>query len=71
MGMRCIRCKKVEDLRLDVIAEAFRRVPAKRYVEHYQAAILTMNKAKAAAARKPAKAPPKAAPKKAKRTKKA
>lgn len=36
-GKACIRFKKVEDLALDVIAEALRRVPAKKYVEHYLA----------------------------------
>jgi len=35
MGKCCIRFKKVEDLALDVIAEALRRMPAKRYVEYY------------------------------------
>lgn len=36
MGKACIRFKKVEDLALDVIAEALRRVPANAYVERYQ-----------------------------------
>jgi hypothetical protein len=32
-GKACIRFKRAEDLALDVIGEAVRRVPAKRYVE--------------------------------------
>jgi hypothetical protein len=36
MGKSCIRFKNVEDLALDVIGEAIRRVPAQAYVDHYQ-----------------------------------
>ncbi len=36
MGAACIRFKRVEDLALDVIAEAIRRVPSAKYVEVYQ-----------------------------------
>jgi hypothetical protein len=39
MGKACIRFKKVDDLALDVIAEAIRRVPAKKYIEHCEAAL--------------------------------
>ena len=35
MGKACIRFKKVEDLPLEVIGEAIRRVPAKVYIERY------------------------------------
>lgn len=35
MGKCCIRWKKVEDLALDVIAEAVKRMPAQRYIEIY------------------------------------
>ena len=35
-GKCCIRFKKVDDLALDVIGEAIRRVPAKKYIESYQ-----------------------------------
>ena len=35
MGKACIRFKKVDDLALDVLGEAIRRVPAKLYVETY------------------------------------
>jgi len=37
MGKSCIRFKMVDDLALDVIGEAIRRVPAKKYIEHYEA----------------------------------
>jgi hypothetical protein len=39
MGKSCIRFKKVEDLALDVIAEAFRRIPAKAYIARYEAVL--------------------------------
>lgn len=39
MGKSCIRFKKVEDLALDVIGEAVRRVPAAMYVEFYEAGV--------------------------------
>ncbi len=48
MGKCCIRFKKLEDLALDVIGEAIRRVPAKIFIEHYERSILTHNKAAAA-----------------------
>ena len=38
MGKSCLRFKKIEDLALDVIGEAIQRVPAKKYIEHYEAA---------------------------------
>jgi hypothetical protein len=36
MGKACIRFKKLDDLALDVLAEAIRRVPAQRYLERYR-----------------------------------
>lgn len=36
MGKACLRFKKIDDLALDVIGEAIRRVPAAKYIEHYQ-----------------------------------
>jgi hypothetical protein len=35
MGKACIRFKKVDDLALDVLGEAIKRVPARVYVEQY------------------------------------
>jgi Domain of unknown function (DU1801) len=36
MGKACIRFKKVEDLALDVLGEAIRRMPARTYIEAYE-----------------------------------
>lgn len=36
VGKSCIRFKKVEDLALDVLGEAIRRMPAKKYIELYK-----------------------------------
>jgi hypothetical protein len=38
VGKSCIRFKKVEDLALDVLGEAIRRMPAKKYIELYEKA---------------------------------
>ena len=69
MGKSCIRFKRIEDVPLDVVAEAFRRTPAKKYIEHYEASIQSQNKAAAAraAAKKAAKQPAKQPAKKTKR----
>jgi hypothetical protein len=39
MGKSCVRFKQVDQLALDVLGEAIRRFPAKRYIEDYQAAL--------------------------------
>ena len=39
MGKACIRFKKAEDVALDVIGEAVRRVPASLYIEFCEAAL--------------------------------
>ena len=39
MGKACVRFKKVEDLALDVIGEAIKRMPAKIYIERYLATL--------------------------------
>lgn len=61
MGKSCIRFKKLDDLALDVIGEAIRRVPAKKYIAHYESAFLAKSKTAATKAKvskpgKPAKA---------------
>ncbi|HWB07943.1 MAG TPA: DUF1801 domain-containing protein [Pirellulales bacterium] len=38
MGKACVRFKSLEDLALDVIGEAIRRVPARKYIEFCEAA---------------------------------
>jgi hypothetical protein len=40
MGKSCIRFNKVEDLALEVIGEAIRRVPAKQYIAAYEAGLV-------------------------------
>jgi Domain of unknown function (DU1801) len=60
MGKSCVRFKKLEDLALDVIAEAIRRVPAKKYIEQVEAALEARGKETpktATKAVKPAPAP--------------
>jgi Domain of unknown function (DU1801) len=54
MGKACIRFRKVDDLALDVIGEAIRRVPAAKYIASCEAALAgrTAARSKAAAARK-------------------
>ena len=39
MGKSCIRFKKLDELALEVIGEAIRRVPAKTFIERYQATL--------------------------------
>lgn len=40
----CLRFKKVEDLALDVIGEAMRRIPVKKYLEHHIATLARLGK---------------------------
>ncbi|MEK6676841.1 MAG: DUF1801 domain-containing protein [Planctomycetota bacterium] len=56
MGKCCVRFKKLEDVALDVIGEAIRRVTAKTYIEHYESVLRGSAKTGA---------PKRAAPKKA------
>lgn len=37
MGKSCIRFKKLDDLALDVIGQAIKKTPAKKFVAHYEA----------------------------------
>lgn len=39
MGKSCVRFKHVEDLALDVIGEAIKRVPAKKYIAYCEASV--------------------------------
>jgi hypothetical protein len=58
MGKSCIRFKRADDLALDVIAEAIRRTPARRWIEYYESVLKTMRTRpakKAAKSNKPAK----------------
>jgi hypothetical protein len=44
MGKACIRFRTLDDLPLEVIGEAVRRVPAGAYIAHYERSIRSMNK---------------------------
>jgi hypothetical protein len=37
MGKSCVRIKKLDDVPLDVVAEAIRRLPVDEYVARYDA----------------------------------
>jgi len=52
MGKCCIRFKKVEDAALDVLGEAVRRVPAKKYIAMYLKALEGRSTGKSAAKKK-------------------
>lgn len=67
MGKSCIRFKKLDDLPLDVISEAIRRMPAKKYIAIYEAARETMYKRPEKKTKPAAKARPAKSAKKAKR----
>jgi hypothetical protein len=65
MGKSCIRFKKLEDVPLEVIGEAIRRVPAKAYIASYEAMVPTATRTGGAKAAKAAAAAADAAGKKA------
>ena len=44
MGKSCVRFKKLDDLALDVIGEALRRMPARAFLEYYESVIKTSRK---------------------------
>ena len=54
MGKSCIRFKKLEDVPLDVVTEAVRRIPVKDFIAHYES-ILSEAPAKRVARKKAAK----------------
>ena len=58
MGKCCIRFKTLDDLPVEIIGEIVKGVSVKKYIEYYESAIRTNQKAKAkrqAAKKKPAK----------------
>ncbi|MFO0576502.1 MAG: DUF1801 domain-containing protein [Polyangia bacterium] len=74
MGKACIRFKRLEDVPLEVIGEAIRRIPARTYIARYEEVLkqskgagaatkkaATATKTSAAATKKPAAATKKAA----------
>jgi hypothetical protein len=52
MGKSCIRFRKVDDLALDVIAEAIRRMPAKKWIQVYESLIKNARRKKSKPGRK-------------------
>ena len=44
MGKSCVRFKKLDDVPLKVIGEAIRRVPAKKFIDHYESVIKSAGK---------------------------
>lgn len=46
MGKCCIRFKKLEDIPLDVIGRAIKRIPAKKYIAAYEKMLESMGKRK-------------------------
>ncbi len=67
MGKSCVRFKKIEDVPLEVVGQAIKRFPVKKYIKNYEAALGTRAKQtvkKVASKKMPGK---KVAAKKAKR----
>jgi hypothetical protein len=56
MGAACIRFKRVEDLPLDVIGAAFRKLTLRGYIAHYQSMLDTRGSRAGAATKKAASA---------------
>lgn len=48
MGKSCVRFKKLDDVPLEVIGEAIRRMPASLYIERYLEGVATANSGRAA-----------------------
>lgn len=44
MGKSCVRFKKLEDVPLEVVAAAIKRMPSKRYIATYEAQLLASGK---------------------------
>ncbi len=44
MGKSCVRFKKIEDMPLSVIGEAIKRVPVKKFIEHYETTLQSVGK---------------------------
>ncbi len=44
MGKSCVRFKKIDDVPLDVIGEAVKRIPAKKFIQHYESTLKSSGK---------------------------
>ncbi|MCH7885097.1 MAG: hypothetical protein IIC01_07565 [Planctomycetes bacterium] len=51
MGKSCVRFKKIEDVPLDVIGKAIKRVSVKKFIERYESIIQPAGKKKPRASR--------------------
>ena len=56
MGKACIRFKKLDDVALDVIGEAIKRIPAKKWIDVCTSTLAAIKKDAPAASRKASKA---------------
>jgi hypothetical protein len=54
MGKACIRVKKLEDVPLEVVGQAVKRVPVRAFLAHYESTIRDAGKRKAPAKKAPA-----------------
>src|SRR5262245_32010822 len=61
MGKCCVRFTKIEDVALDVLGEAIRRIPAKNYVDFHTQAISQLGKDSSGSAEAPGARPEPAA----------
>ncbi len=64
MGKACVRFKKLEDVALDVLGKAIKRLPAKKFIAYYEEAMDTRGSAKKPSAKKKAAGKKKPAAKK-------
>lgn len=46
MGVCCVRFKKLEDVPLEVVAQAIKRVPAKKFLDLYQKSLVIIEQSK-------------------------
>jgi len=61
MGKSCVRFKKIEDVALEVVGQAVKRMPVRKYIAQYESALSKTSRGKA---RDSAKSPKKTAKKK-------
>ena len=47
MGKACVRFRTLEDVPLEVIGEAIRRMPARKFIEHYEKALAAQRQGRA------------------------
>ncbi len=51
MGKSCVRFRRIEDVPLDVVADAVRRMPVKAFIEQYERAVPAARASRSASAR--------------------